>query len=97
MAQNIVEIGDVHVRIPVDNSGGDGPGHTEGGGMAEAADGGGHVRVQVPVDDGGGGLPQFKLKREVTWPRTSLIQVMSLYKLTLMKVEELSKSLREET
>jgi hypothetical protein len=54
VAQNIVEIGDVHVRIPVDNSGGDGPGHTEGGGMAEAADGGGRVRVQVPIDDGGG-------------------------------------------
>ena len=54
MAQNIVEIGDVHVRIPVDNSGGDGPGHTEGGGMAEAADGGGRVCVQVPIDDGGG-------------------------------------------
>ena len=54
-------VGAVHVHVP-DDGGGDGQVHTnEGGGMAEAADGGGHVRVRV----------------------------------TLMKVEELSKSLKE--
>ena len=44
-----------HVRVPIAAGGGDGQVHTDGGGvMAEAADGGDHVRVQVPIDDGGG-------------------------------------------
>ena len=42
------EEGAAHVRVPVDDCGGDGP--VQGGGMAEAADDGGHIRFQVPVD-----------------------------------------------
>jgi hypothetical protein len=44
-----------HVRVPIAAGGGDGPVHTDGGGVkAKTADGGDHVRVQVTIDDGGG-------------------------------------------